>query len=271
MPDMASESSWVATRLLTILDRYCSEKKFGVPVTAEFSYQCFPARPGLVRKPDVSVILADRETFIPPKIHCKEAPGLLVEVVSPGNSSTDIIEKVEEFLGAGTPLVWVVEPELRLVFIHRADGTVTKLREPAELTGENGAPRVLGQTLRFLAPCACECLRHSRDPMPCRTKVHSGSRDDRSRVGLLVVLLGVLGDPTENLVNCARITQPDGTTTMHVDFFGLGGYTRTSKDSKAFDTECMIYPIIESAVIISLAAVLSGFGGYLFARWRGMA
>jgi Uma2 family endonuclease len=93
MPDMGAEASWVATRLLTLLDRHCSEKKFGVPVSAEFSYQCFAKSPGLVRKPDVSVLLTERETYVPPKIHSKVAPGLAVEVLSPGNRFTDMIEK----------------------------------------------------------------------------------------------------------------------------------------------------------------------------------
>jgi Uma2 family endonuclease len=151
-PTMGFEASWVAGELYDLLHGHCRAKKFGVPVTAEASYQCFPRYPGLVRKPDVSVLLEHRDTFIPPKIHSTKAPGIVIEVVSPGNSSTAMIEKAEEFLGAGTQLVWIVEPELRMVFIHRADGTVTKLREPAELSGENVLPGFSVNLSDFLPP-----------------------------------------------------------------------------------------------------------------------
>jgi Uma2 family endonuclease len=152
MPTMGFEASWVSGRLFTLLDTHCLARKFGVPVTAEASYQCFPKRPGLVRKPDVSVILTNPATFVPPKIHSVTAPGLVIEVASPGNEYTDLVEKVEEFLEAGTQLVWVVEPEIRLVFVHRADGTVTKLREPAELSGESVLPGFSVRLTDFLPP-----------------------------------------------------------------------------------------------------------------------
>jgi Uma2 family endonuclease len=72
--------------------------------------------------------------------HCPIAPDLAVEVVSPNDTAYEIDEKVREFLDAGVPLVWVVNPEQRTVEIHRANGFGTILRENDEISGEDVIP-----------------------------------------------------------------------------------------------------------------------------------
>ena len=47
---------------------------------------------------------------------------------------------MEEYLAAGIPLVWVIDPENEIVYIHRADGSVTKLHKNDELSGETTLP-----------------------------------------------------------------------------------------------------------------------------------
>jgi len=47
------------------------------------------------------------------------APDLAVEVVSPGNRRGEVLQKVSEYLEAGTLLVWVVYPKKRTIAIHR--------------------------------------------------------------------------------------------------------------------------------------------------------
>ncbi len=54
--EMGIESTWVATRLVSRLDRFCEEYKVGWALTSEAGYQCFPHEPGRVRKPDASFI-----------------------------------------------------------------------------------------------------------------------------------------------------------------------------------------------------------------------
>ncbi|PDW04469.1 Uma2 family endonuclease [Candidatus Viridilinea mediisalina] len=79
--------------------------------------------PDLVRSPDAYYVRAERlpaggddEGFwhIP--------PDLAVEVVSPSDSAEDLRQKVQEYLKAGTPLVWVVYPRTREVVAHTPDG-----------------------------------------------------------------------------------------------------------------------------------------------------
>lgn len=68
------------------------------------------------------------------------APDLAVEVVSPNDTVYEVDEKVEELLAAGVRLVWVLNPETRIVEVHRLDGTVSKLHVADELSGEDVLP-----------------------------------------------------------------------------------------------------------------------------------
>ena len=110
-------------------------------MSATNGIQCFPDEPRKVRKPDVSFV--KRERFSLEHLHegfLSIAPDLAVEVVSTRDEVGELNEKVEEYLAAGIPLVWVIDPETEIVIIHRGDGSVAKLRKNDELNGENIIP-----------------------------------------------------------------------------------------------------------------------------------
>ena len=66
--------------------------------------------------------------------------GLAVEVVSPNDLWYDVEAKVSEYLNAGVPLIWVIDPEGWTVHVYRGDGSVSLLREKDELSGEDVVP-----------------------------------------------------------------------------------------------------------------------------------
>jgi Uma2 family endonuclease len=108
---------------------------------SEASYQCFPNNPNRVRRPAVSFIRIGRLTAgEEPEGHCRIAPDLAVEVVSPNDLYSEVEEKVVEYLGAGVRLVWVINPPTRTVRVHRADGTGADLGALDELDGEDVLP-----------------------------------------------------------------------------------------------------------------------------------
>jgi Uma2 family endonuclease len=138
---MGFESSWVAGQLLALLSRFSQEHGIGWAVPADSGYQCFPHDPGLVRKPDVSVVRFGRfPGGVLPKGWAKIPPDLAVEVVSPNDTTYEIEEKVEDYQKAGVPLVWVINPNSRKVRVHRIDGSIRDLREDDELSGEDVIP-----------------------------------------------------------------------------------------------------------------------------------
>jgi Uma2 family endonuclease len=85
--------------------------------------------PDIVRAPDIYFVRAER---IPeggvPKAFWDIAPDLAVEVISPSESAQDILDKVQEYLAAGTSLVWVAYPHAVTVVAHTPDGLARTFR-----------------------------------------------------------------------------------------------------------------------------------------------
>lgn len=134
-------SGYVGLRLARILGNYCEERALGWVNGPETGYQCFPGSPKLVRKPDVSFVRLGRfPNEQPPQGHTKIAPDLAVEVVSPQDLFYDISERVDDYRGAGVPLIWVVDPRSRCVVIHRLRGPIGGVREQDDLDGEDVVP-----------------------------------------------------------------------------------------------------------------------------------
>jgi Uma2 family endonuclease len=156
--NMGWYSSLIGGELFRLLSNFCVAKSLGRVTPADASYQCFPDNPDKVRKPDVSFICLERlPAGQEPEGHCRIAPDLAAEVVSPNDLYSDVEGKVAEYLAAGVLLVWVINPPTRSARVHRADGTVTDLEESDELSGENVVP---GFRCRvgdlFLAPAAAK-------------------------------------------------------------------------------------------------------------------
>lgn len=78
------------------------------------------------RLPDASFI---RKDSLPTDYNWTQpfigAPDLAVEVVSPSNSASDMLERVEDYLQAGTSEVWVVYPVREELYQYRKDAPTT--------------------------------------------------------------------------------------------------------------------------------------------------
>src|SRR5579885_3451928 len=138
---MGARSSFIGGVLLGLLLRFLAQRPLGWAWPADCGYQCFPDAPNKVRKPDVSFLRFGRlpGDRLPPG-HIPIPPDLAVEVISPNDLADEVDEKVEEYLGAGVRLAWVVHPQNRTVLIYRPNGSVSGLRERDELDGEDVLP-----------------------------------------------------------------------------------------------------------------------------------
>ncbi len=127
--------------LYSLLAAYSHGKQIGWVFPQDSGFQYDPAAPKKVRKPDAAFIRRDR---LPEsewaKGFCGIVPDLAVEVVSPNDTFDEVDIKVEEYLRLGVHLVWVVSLQGRRVYVHRRDGTMSKVREGAELSGEDVVP-----------------------------------------------------------------------------------------------------------------------------------
>jgi Uma2 family endonuclease len=128
-----------AINLGSLLLSFVKEKKLGV-VMVETGYK-LATNPDTVRAPDVSFLSTAK---IPsgglPEGYLDGAPDLAVEIVSPGDTASEVQDKVQDYLTYGTPLIWVVYPQQRIVIVHYPDGTARTLHETDSLSGETVIP-----------------------------------------------------------------------------------------------------------------------------------
>jgi Uma2 family endonuclease len=109
-------------------------------VFVEVGYKLF-SNPDTVRGPDVSFLSRDRHAALKRRrgfIH--GVPDLAVEVVSFDKTLAELFAKAGEYLEAGTPLVWVVDPDTRQVAVHRPGQAVATLSAGETLDGGDVLP-----------------------------------------------------------------------------------------------------------------------------------
>ncbi|MBI4512722.1 MAG: Uma2 family endonuclease [Gemmatimonadetes bacterium] len=95
--------------------------------------------PDTVRAPDVAFVGRERLAEIP-EGYPELAPDLVVEILSPGDRPGEVLEKVGDWLNAGTRLVWVLDARRRQARVHRADGSVSIVEADGVLDGEDVVP-----------------------------------------------------------------------------------------------------------------------------------
>jgi Uma2 family endonuclease len=135
------ESSWMGGRLFVRLGSYCEEHSLGWTWPADNGYQCFPHDPDRVRKPDVSFVRYGRlPGEVLPEVWIKIPPDLAVEVAAPKDRIEDLEQKLEDYRKVGVPLIWVIYPKSRNVMVYHRDGSVSRLRESDDLSGEDVIP-----------------------------------------------------------------------------------------------------------------------------------
>jgi Uma2 family endonuclease len=135
-PPTGQHSDLVGAAILALLWNFAHAHRLGFVNGSSCGYQIFPHDSNRVRLPDVSFTRAGRLPGDKPyEGHSKVAPDLVVEVISPNDLAVELEAKIDDYLRAGVPLIWVVEPKGRTVRVHRGDGSGTFLRAEDVLDG----------------------------------------------------------------------------------------------------------------------------------------
>lgn len=131
---------FIASRIGRVLGNFVEDNDLGAVFAAETGFIIFN-KPDTVRAPDSAFVSTEQllkhglsGRYFP------TAPALAVEVVSPFDRKKDIEEKNQDYLAAGTKLVWVIYPKNKIVAVHRQNKIVSILRETDELDGEEVLP-----------------------------------------------------------------------------------------------------------------------------------
>lgn len=96
--------------------------------------------PDTVRAPDVAFVASHRLAALGEWGFARIAPDLAVEVLSPDDRPGEVLQKVGDWLRAGTRLVWIVDPIRRSGQVFRADGTVAFVTEGEAFEGDDVLP-----------------------------------------------------------------------------------------------------------------------------------
>jgi Uma2 family endonuclease len=90
---------------------------------------------------DLAYISAELASASPDNASLIDGPPVLaVEVLSPSDKHEEIVEKIEEYLDCGVAVVWVVDPDLRTVTVHRPGAEPELFNIHQELSGEPELP-----------------------------------------------------------------------------------------------------------------------------------
>ena len=114
----------IATRLAAALTSHVYPRRLGI-VWVE-SGVITERGPDTVRGPDVAYLSRER---IPPggiRVFVEGGADIIAEIVSPDDRASRLLEKVAEYLTAGTRLVWVVDPRPRTVTAYGEAGTMQR-------------------------------------------------------------------------------------------------------------------------------------------------
>lgn len=67
-------------------------------------------------------------------------PILAVEILSPSDKQEDVDEKIDDYLGAGVPVVWTLNPRRRTITVYRRDRPPFLFNDAQELPGDPELP-----------------------------------------------------------------------------------------------------------------------------------
>lgn len=131
---MGFYESLLASVLLQFLGPFLAEHDLGIALGADATLRLAP---GLVRMPDVSFISWDRfpNRQLPAEPIPDLAPDLAVEVISEGNTATEMDRKLEEYFASGVRMVWYVYPDERNVHVYSSPTDFAVLHEDESLDG----------------------------------------------------------------------------------------------------------------------------------------
>jgi Uma2 family endonuclease len=140
MPPAGSEHGAVTVNITVVIAQFVKSHSLGVVFGAETGFK-IASDPDTVRAPDLAFVRRER---IPqagiPRGFWPGAPDLAVEVVSPGDTYTEVEEKVHDWLNSGTRMVLVLNPRTRTVAIHTSHTDVVRLTGSDILDGGEVLP-----------------------------------------------------------------------------------------------------------------------------------
>jgi len=139
MPPGGEEHGYRGMRLPGHLVAYVYAHSLGEVSLAETGV-LLERGPDSLRAPDMGFIARDRLPDEPSPNWSEIVPDLVIEVVSPNDTWSEVTDKVQQWLAAGVRVAWVVDNRARTVTICQAAQPWVTLTETETLDGGDVVP-----------------------------------------------------------------------------------------------------------------------------------
>ncbi len=140
MTPAGNEHGYVAGEILGELRSYVKANSLGRTYAAETGFK-IASDPDTVRAPDAAFVSRERlEKVGAVAGFWPGAPDLVVEVVSPGDTHTEVVEKSLAWLDAGCRMVLVAEPVRKVVTVYRSRENIRILTTEEAVDGADVIP-----------------------------------------------------------------------------------------------------------------------------------
>ena len=134
------EHGEIAANLTILLGAFVKPRKLGRLTTSDSGVR-LERDPDTVREPDVAYFSAEKmPQGVRVEGYAEVIPDLVVEVVSPNDSLSEVNDKALMWLSYGVRLVWVVNPSTRSVDVYREGRAASTLTENDALDGLDALP-----------------------------------------------------------------------------------------------------------------------------------
>ncbi|MGZ3599729.1 MAG: Uma2 family endonuclease [Ktedonobacterales bacterium] len=129
-----------AMRFGIILGQYVLTQSLGETYAPETGF-LIARDPDTVRAPDFAFIQSSHVPLLSSEDGwVRVIPDLVVEVVSSGDRTSEVGEKVQMWLDAGVRLIWVARPQLRTIEVYRPGASVLTFGDGNSLDGYDVVP-----------------------------------------------------------------------------------------------------------------------------------
>jgi Uma2 family endonuclease len=115
MPPSSQKNTVIAMRIGHYMNAYIIPRDLGYVTGPDGG---FTLDENNARQPDVAFISKERHPILD-GVEFPVAPDLAVEVISPSESSNEVLKKVQAYISAGTRLVWTAYADEEMVYVWR--------------------------------------------------------------------------------------------------------------------------------------------------------
>lgn len=136
---MGYYESYLAATLIRLLGNFVVEHDLGIVAGADGMMRLAP---GLVRIPDVSLVLWDKfpGRRVPRQPVLDLVPDFVVEVLSEGHTPREMARKLDEYFLRGVRLVWLVDPVRERMEVYTSRHQSVVLEKSATADGGTVLP-----------------------------------------------------------------------------------------------------------------------------------